>query len=301
MTGVDNRCVHEFVSLNSEIVPARSASIRAVSAAALYAKGIFTTLRIYGGIRDEMWYEHWLRLERDARKLGIDTSSLDAGEIGKDIDEIVRRNRVDDGRARVTVFDETSTDLWPTPLPLAGTSVLITTGAVRSVPGILKLTVSPYGINSTSPLAGIKSCNYLDRIIAKNEARGRGFDECIQLNERSEIVSASMANVFWQKGDRIFTPSLATGCVPGITRLNVLEGIRQGNRLIREKPLEFLEVEANIKELASAEQIFLTSAGLGVVQIAEFDGRALLRDENHELAWMFLGVGKHKNTRNRSE
>jgi branched-subunit amino acid aminotransferase/4-amino-4-deoxychorismate lyase len=293
--------VHEFVSLNSDIIPAGSALTHAVSSAALYGKGVFTTLRIYSGEKDEMWYEHWLRLGRDARRIGIDISLLDVAEIGNAIDELVLRNNVLDGRVRVTLFDESPTELWPTASTMPGTTVLITTGDLRPVPEKFNLTVSPFTISSTSPLAGVKSCNYLDKIIAKNEARNRGFDECIQINERGEIVSASMANVFWQKGNTLYTPSLATGCVPGITRLAVLEGVAGGRRMTGDTTPDCFEVEARLEELAFAEQIFLTSAGLGVVQVAEFDGRPLVRDEYHPLVWMFLRVGEHKNTRNRSE
>jgi branched-chain amino acid aminotransferase len=286
--GGDNRFVHDLASYNGQIVAADAIRLPALSAAALYGKGLFTTLPIYDGTKDDWWYEHWVRLSRDALKLGLDISSLDLGEIALWIDELVRENRVGDGRARVTFFDEGPTELWPAGLS-AGTSVLITTGDRHPVPEYFRLTVSPFKINSASPLAGVKSCNYLEKIFAKNEARERGFDESIQFNERGEVVSAAMANVFWLKGDQLFTPSLATGCVPGTTRLMALEFT------------DCREVETGLAELQSADAIFLTSAGLGVVQVAELDGRVLDREEYTELTWMLVRFGEHKNTRNRSE
>jgi branched-subunit amino acid aminotransferase/4-amino-4-deoxychorismate lyase len=114
----------------------------------------------------------------------------------------------------------------------------------------------------------VKSCNYLEKILAKGEAKRRGFDEAIQLNERSEIVSACMANVIWQKHGRLFTPSLKTGCLGGTTREFVLENS------------DCDEVEVGLEELRSADEIFLTSAGIGIVQVAEFEGRKLLRDKH---------------------
>ena len=280
--------MHDLASYNGQIVAADAISLPALSAAALYGKGVFTTLPIYDGTKDDWWYEHWLRLSRDARKLGLDISSLDLGEIALWIDELVRENRVGDGRARVTFFDEGPTGLWPAGLS-SGTSVLITTDSRHRVSDYFKLTVSPFTLNSSSPLAGVKSCNYLEKILAKNEARARGFDECIQLNERGEVVSAAMANVFWLKGDQLFTPSLATGCVPGTTRLMALEFT------------DCREVETGLAELQSADVIFLTSAGLGVVQVAELDGRLLNRDKYAELTRMLVRFGGHKNTRNRFE
>ena len=100
-------------------------------------------------------------------------------------------------------------------------------------------------------------------MLGYEEATKRGFHEAIRLNERGEIASACMANVFWKKGGKLYTPSLKTGCLPGTTREFILENI------------ECEEVEAGIEALENADRIFLTSAGIGVVRVAEFDGRNL--------------------------
>jgi branched-subunit amino acid aminotransferase/4-amino-4-deoxychorismate lyase len=135
--------------------------------------------------------------------------------------------------------------------------------------------MSSYLVNSLSPLAGIKSCNYLEKILANDEARQRGFEECVQLNERGEVTSASMANIFWLKDGRLFTPAIKTGCLGGTTREFVLENI------------ECDEVEVPIERLHNADEIFLTSAGIGIVQIQEFDGR-LLNGDPHPITGLIL-------------
>jgi branched-subunit amino acid aminotransferase/4-amino-4-deoxychorismate lyase len=143
-------------------------------------------------------------------------------------------------------------------------------GTRRSAANPFKLTISPYPVNSLSPLAGVKSCNYLEQILVIDEAKGLGFDEGVRLNERGEIASATMANVFWLKDDVLFTPSLKTGCLPGTTREFVLEN------------LKCREVEADLEALQNADAVFLTSAGLGVVRVAVFDERSL-PDVNHPI------------------
>ena len=95
------------------------------------------------------------------------------------------------------------------------------------------------------------------------EAQAGGFDEAIRLNEKGHVTSACMANVFWETGGRLYTPSLSTGCLPGTTREFVLEN------------LECEEVEVGIETLESADRILLTSAGVGVAPISEFNGRKL--------------------------
>jgi branched-subunit amino acid aminotransferase/4-amino-4-deoxychorismate lyase len=96
--------------------------------------------------------------------------------------------------------------------------------------------------------------------MAIDKARTGGFHEAIRLNERGEVASACMANLFWLKGGKLFTPSLETGCLAGTTREFVLEN------------LECEEVVTGIEAIQEADSIFLTSAGIGVVEVAEFDG-----------------------------
>jgi 4-amino-4-deoxychorismate lyase len=116
----------------------------------------------------------------------------------------------------------------------------------------MNLTVSPYRINSTSPIANTKSCNYLEKIIALEEAKNLGFDEAICLNEKDEISSAIMANIFWVKNNKIFTPSLETGCLAGTIREFLLENF------------EINEVKARLAEIENADEIFLSSSGIGL-------------------------------------
>jgi branched-subunit amino acid aminotransferase/4-amino-4-deoxychorismate lyase len=182
---------------------------------------------------------------------------------------------VKSGRARVTFFDESPTRVWHYE-GVRKTSLLIVTGDSRAVSENYRLDLSPHLINSTSPLAGVKSCNYLEHLMAYSEAKGRGLDEAIRSNERGEAASACMANVFWQKGERLFTPSLKTGCLAGTMREFVLENI------------ECEEVETGIDALRDADAVFLTSAGLGIVRVAEFDGREL-RGKDHPI----LQVASH--------
>lgn len=251
--------MHESVSFNYGLLQPPEPKLSALSAALLFGKGIFTTLAIYDGV-PHLWQKHWRRLEESSLKLGIDVGEFTETKTRSALDELIDVNSVQQGRARITFFDESAGGLWPYESGLR-TSLLIATGDSRPCPENYSLTVSPYLINSTSPLAAVKSSNYLEKILVLDEAKGRGFDEAIQLNERGEITSACMANVFWLKSGKLFTPSPGTGCLAGTTREFVLESV------------ECEEVEAGIEELRSADEIFLTSAGVGVVQVAKFEER----------------------------
>lgn len=232
-----------------------------LSSAFLYGKGVFTTIAIYDG-QPFLLEKHWRRLFSNAAKVGIDVSEYCEQSVADELAELIQKNKITNGRARITFLDESPSELWNGDgEQKISLSILI--GERRDVPKSFKLTISPHRVNTTSPLAGVKSCNYLEHLLALDEARSRGFNEAIRLNERGEIASACMANVFWMKDEKLFTPSLKTGCLAGTTREYILENLECG------------EVEVPIEILQAADAVFLTSSGIGVVQVAEFDGIAM--------------------------
>ena len=235
-------------------VPANTDSVTNVL---LYGKGIFTTIAVYSGI-PFLWEKHWHRLTVNAAKLGIDLLEFPEESVSNSLANALKKDSLEKGRARITFLDESPTEIWSASGEKK-TGLSIITAGPRTVPDNFELTVSPHRINTTSPLVGIKSCNYLEHLMAFEEAKNRDFDQAIRLNERGEIASACMANVFWLKDETLYTPSLKTGCLPGTTREFVLEN------------LESEEVEVGIHALTEADSIFLTSAGIGVVQVDVLD------------------------------
>jgi hypothetical protein len=181
---------------------------------------------------------------------------------------LLEANEVKEGRARVTLLTRSLGGVWQPQTAsdwasdTAGveveTDVLLLTGDARSVAAEgLALTLSPYRLNTLSPLTGVKSVNYLEHVIAREEAGARGFDEAVVLNERGEIVSATMANLFWVKRGTIRTPALATGALAGTTRACTIA-------LAAELAFPLVEGIYDTSDLGDADEIFLTSAALGI-------------------------------------
>jgi branched-subunit amino acid aminotransferase/4-amino-4-deoxychorismate lyase len=260
--------MHDFVCFDYKITSSKNSTLQTISPASFYGRGIFTTIAIYNS-KPLLWEKHWLRLISNAEKITLDFTRFSEAEIKKSLFEIIAANKIINGRARLTFFDESSIPLWQTKQKKQ-TSFLINTAESRNVPKPLRLTISPFPTNSESPLSGIKTCNYLENIIALENAKAKGFDEAIRLNERGEIASACMANVFWMKKNEIFTPKLETGCLAGTTREYILENY------------SVLERQVKLDELIDCEAIFLSSAGIGMIQIAEFQERKF-SGESHEI------------------
>ncbi len=254
--------MHEFVFYNRRILPASEINLPAISSAALYGKGIFTTLAIYHK-KTFLWEKHWQRLNDNASKIGIDLSDCSEKSAAENLSALIEKNKISNARARLTFFDTSAGSLWKTESKIK-TSLLIQTADFRTISKNLHLTVSPFQINSKSPLAGVKSCNYLENILAFEDSKAKGFDEAILLNERGEIASACLANVFWIKGKTIFTPDLETGCLAGTTREFVFE-------LARKSGFGIFFVRENLNKLLTADEIFLTSSGLSITAVEKID------------------------------
>ncbi|HLL70786.1 MAG TPA: aminotransferase class IV [Pyrinomonadaceae bacterium] len=259
--------MHARIIHNDRLLELSKAHLPALSSATLYGRGVFTTLAVYRG-HPFLWPEHWARLVEHAGRCGVRTTGhFDQESVGRALGSLIKENKVKEGRARVTLLTRAVRGVWKERGAGGGveTDLLIMTGDARPVPEEgLAVTLSPYRISTLSPLAGVKSVNYLEHVIAWEEAHARDFHESIVLNERGEIVSAAMANLFWVTRGTLHTPALATGALAGTTRARVIS-------LAEELAIPFVEGTYDTSDLSDADEIFLTSSTHGVGLVTTYD------------------------------
>ena len=259
--------MHPVIYLNRTMLAATKARVAPVSSAMLYGRGVFTTVAIYKG-KPFLWPEHWRRLLDHGAHLNIDCSGCTEAGVGEAMRKLITVNNVGDGRARIILLARSGRDFWKTKAPGAKqTDLLIMTGEAQKVPAAgMTLAVSPYRINTFSPLTGIRSLNYLEQVLSWEEAQAREFDEAVMLNERGEIAAATMANILWVREGTVYTPALSTGAVAGVTRNTLL-------KLAEAESIPVVEGVYELGDLVEADEIFLTSANLGVALVTTFDFR----------------------------
>jgi len=255
--------MHPLIFQNDRIVDAGEAKIAPTIAGLLYGWGVFTTLRICDG-KPFAFDLHWKRLLLHAEKTRVEVS-FDLKQARRALDKLIAVNAVDHGRARLTLLkgDAGSWRVEPGP---ATEFLIFTSSDVPRARADLALTVSPYRVLSTALLAGVKQTAMLENVFALEEARSRDFNEAVMLNERGEIVSATAANIFWVQGDEVFTPSLSTGCVAGVTRHFVHE-------IATKWKLHLVEGGFPIQRLLDAREVFLTSTAREVTIASSFDAK----------------------------
>ncbi|TLN24879.1 aminodeoxychorismate lyase, partial [bacterium] len=78
------------------------------------------------------------------------------------------------------------------------------------------------------------------------------------------LSEGATSNLFWATDGSLFTPSLATGCLPGIMRGEVLE-------VAREAGIKIVEGSFGLSSLKGAEEGFLTNSVTGIIPVSAVD------------------------------
>jgi branched-chain amino acid aminotransferase len=113
--------------------------------------------------------------------------------------------------------------------------------------------------------AHVKSLNYLDAIVAKQQAGELGMHDAVMLDALGAVAECTGANLFIVVGDTLITPT-TRAALPGITRRTVLE-------IAAEQGIEAVERDIWPMELHAADGAFVCGSGAGIVPIGSFDGR----------------------------
>ena len=217
--------------------------------------GLFETIRTSNGVA-EFLPLHLDRLERSAAALGL--SSPSRAHIVSGVTEVLRLDSdVATGRLRITL---TSGSGKPGALRGEGWSLVITHSAFTPSSHEVRLTVSDFRRDALSPLAGHKSTSYALEVLAVNDAVKHGFDDAILLNHHNEVVETSSANIFAVLNNVVVTPSVTTGCLPGVIREVILEEFPSS--------LKMAQIPFTTSELLSAQEVFVTSSLRGIVPVA---------------------------------
>ena len=114
----------------------------------------------------------------------------------------------------------------------------------------------------------IKSLNYLNNVLAKIEAINAGCMECIMLNHKGEVAEASGDNIFTIKDGELYTPSIYSGALEGLTRNKVIN-------LAESSGYSVNEVSMQRYDLYTADEVFLTGTAAEIISVVEIDKRAI--------------------------
>ena len=121
----------------------------------------------------------------------------------------------------------------------------------------------------------IKSTSLLGNVLSMNEARNKGCDEVI-MHKNSVVTEGGASNVFFATNDCVYTPSLSSNILPGITRELLINEIKKVGIRIEEGKF-------TIDDLLEAKSIWLTSSTKGLAQVVEVSNKKTNLIHDHEL------------------
>lgn len=117
-------------------------------------------------------------------------------------------------------------------------------------------------------LAGLKHCNRLEQILARMEWAQSGSGEGLLFSHSGNLVSGTMSNVFLVRASTLLTPRLDLCGVAGVMRRVILREAQREGIPVRECVLGAADLEA-------AEEVFLSSALVGILPVNAVDQRSL--------------------------
>jgi branched-chain amino acid aminotransferase len=220
--------------------------------------GVFEAIKILDGKPFALGL-HLDRLDRSLRGLGL--ASVDRSHLEAGVGAVLGEDHIEHGRIRVTVT------AGPAPLgsgrgPHEPTVIVAASAAPVAAETTSVVTVS-WPRNERGATAGLKTTSYAENVIALAEAHAHGATEAIFATTTGLLCEGTGSNVFYVVDGELRTPTLAVGCLAGVTRGLVLEWF--GGR----------EVDEPIEVAENADEVFLVSTLRDVQAVTTWGDRGI--------------------------
>lgn len=212
-----------------------------------FGMGAFETIAVEEG-KPILLQKHYERLKKTAEFLSI---SVDEKAIDDSIQNELAKEKMQTGRKviKLTVSEQNMT---VSVRENTYTDDVYERGFTADFSKVLR--------NETSPFTYHKTLNYGDCIREKRLAKKREIDEPIFLNLKGMIAEGACTNVFFVRENRLYTPSVSCGLLPGIMRSHICERYN-----VREQ-------EINPAYITAFDEMFVTNSLLGIMPVVSLDG-----------------------------
>ena len=259
------------VWIDGSIVDGKDARLSVTDHGFLYGDGIFEGMRAYSG-RLFRLDDHMRRLEVSAKAIAIEIpgGTSHAREV---VLETVAATGSLDAYVRLLVTRGEG-PLGVDPTTCAEPKLICIVDTVELFPparaalGVDLVTASLRRPGADVLDPRVKSLNYLNNALCKGEAKRRGADDALLLNQQGCVAEATSANVFAVCAGTVMTPLTTDGALDGITRRTILELCVKLGIPAKERTMGRID-------FFSAEEAFLSGSGARIVPIRSLDGQKI--------------------------
>lgn len=263
------------VWLDGKLTGYRSAVVPILTHSMQYGSGIFEGIRSYEtdkGAAIFRLHDHVKRF-MDSMKIYSMKSPYDSRTIEDAIKRVVKANSLKSGYIRPFAFYNDDNIGVGT----AGKRISIYIAAVpfgayfgNGKDRGIRCKVSSWHRISSSilPVQAKASGNYLNSIIAGNDARASGFDEAILISDGGFVAEGPGENIFIVKDNVLVTPGKESNILLGITRQSLIQVAESMGFTTEER---FVKRE----ELYTADELFFAGTAAEITPIINVDGIAI--------------------------
>jgi branched-chain amino acid aminotransferase len=264
-----------FIWFNDKFVPWREAKAHVLTHTLHYGLGVFEGVRAYETKKGAAIFrleDHTKRLFNSAHIVGMKLP-FNATKINQAQKDSISKNNLKSGYIRPMAFY--GAESMGISAKELSTNVIVAAWnwgaymgqeALESGIKVKTSSFSRHHVNSTMTKAKANG-NYMNSIIAHQEATNDGYDEALLLDTQGFIAEGTGENIFIVKNGNLYTPTLSSA----------LEGITRDTVITIAKDLNVEVVEKNITrdEVYTADEAFFTGTAAEVTPIKELDTRLI--------------------------
>lgn len=261
--------------LDGKWVDWRDAKVHVLTHTLHYGGGVFEGLRAYHAAKGTAIFkmqEHTDRLFRSAHIMNM-PMSFSKDEINQAQCDAIAKNNLDSAYIRTMCFYGSEgmglrADNLKVHVMIAAWTWGAYLGAENMEKGI-RIRTSSYTrnhVNSTM-LKAKANGNYINSILALQEALATGYDEALLLDHEGFCAEGSGENLFIVRNGKLYTPE-TTSALEGITRDTIMT-------IAAEQGLEVIVKRVTRDEVYIADEAFFTGSAAEVTPIREYDGRRI--------------------------
>ena len=262
--------------MNDKLVPFKDAKVHVLTHALHYSTAVFEGIRCYNTPKGSMIFrlpEHVDRLFSSAKMYSM-KMPYSKKQISDAIIKTVRNSTMKECYIRpIAYYSYGMLGLTPTAnkidVAIACVEALQEYTKAGKIRGTRCKVSKWLRIDSKSqPMQAKAASNYANAALARVEALNEGYDESIMLNYQGKVAEGSAENIFVVNEGEICTPPLSAGILPGITRDSVI-------KIAETKKLSVTEKNVDVKDLYSADEIFMTGTASEIKPVTEINNKAI--------------------------
>ena len=261
-----------YIWFNGQLTNFENAKIHVLSHCIHYGSAVFEGIKCYNTDKGPAIFklkEHMQRLHKSANAFKIQIP-FDVDTLCNASIELVRKNKVNDCYLRpIAYYGFDTLGVHPKKCPVEVAIATLNWGAYVSKEALEKgarITISPWKkYKSNAFPASTKAAGpYLNSMLAVQDAKERGFDEALLLNEDNSIAEGSGQNIFLIKNNVFYTNDHTSNILLGITRSTLFE-------LIEELGYKYKVQNISQDDLFSADEVFYCGSASEVTPIKQID------------------------------